>query len=471
MSIVTGAAATSTAGRALDAVALTKALAAGLARVHLPGSSAYDELTATLDPLARLAPVVVVEPTSADEVARTVRIAGAHGARVAVMGTGHGTEHPMEGAVLVATRSLDELVVRPAERTARIGAGVRWRAVLDAAAPYGLAALCGSAPSVGVAGFLTGGGVGPLARSHGLSSDRVLEFEVVTGDGEIRRASADSEPDLYWGLRGGKATLGIVTAVELELVEQPEVYAGALFFDEPDVPAMLRTWAVWSRLLPDEGTTSAAILRMPPLPDVPPFLANKAVLHVRFAWTGDPKVGEEMIRAMRGVVTPLVDTVGLMPYQRIGDVHSDPEGAMPVHAEHVLLDRFDAAGVELLLDLAGPQSATSQVMVEVRRLGGAIERPLRGESAYSVRDAEWSLFTVGLAMPEIAELVAVDAQRIVDGLAPITRSGAMPNFLHGYGEPWARRAFPPAVAARLRELSLRYDPAGVLLAGDLVREG
>jgi hypothetical protein len=454
----------------VDATALTSALAAAVSHVHRPGSAAYDELTATMNPLVRPTPLAVVEAMSADEVARTVTIAAAFGVPVGVMSTGHGTEDAMSGTVLVATRSLDDLVVRPAQRTARIGAGVRWRDVLAATAPHGLAGLCGSSPSVGVVGFLTGGGVGPLVRSHGLSADRVLAFEVVTGDGVIRRASAESEPDLYWGLRGGKATLGIVTAVEVELVDLPEIYGGSLWFEEGDIPAMLRTWAVWSTLLPDEGTTSAAILRLPPMPDVPPFLAGRTVLHVRFAWTGDPAVGEEMIRAMRGVVTPLLDSVALMPYERIGEVHAEPDAPMPIHGEHLLLDRFDADVVALLLELAGPGSPSAQLMVEVRRIGGALERELRGETAFPVRDAEWAVFTLGLVLPGTGELVAADARRIVDGLGCVTRPGAMPNFVPGYGLAWARQAFPATTVARLAELSRRYDPAGVLLAGRVVRE-
>ena len=469
MSTALGATAPSATTAPLDTHALTKALAAGVARVHLPGSAGYDELTCAHNPLARPRPVVVVEPLTADEVARTVRIAGSFGAPVAVLGTGHGTEDAMTGAVLVATRSLDELVVRPAERTARVGAGVRWRAVLDAAAPHGLAAICGSAPSVGVVGFLTGGGHGPVVRTHGLSSDRILAFDVVTGDGVLRRASADTEPDLYWGLRGGKGTLGIVTAVELELVAQPEVYAGALWFDEPDVASALRTWAVWSRLLPDEGTTSVSILRLPSMPDVPPFLTGKAVLHVRFAWTGDPTLGEEMIRPMRAVAQPLLDTVAVMPYARIGEVHSDPEELLPAHTEHLLLGDLGPAGAELLLGLAGPGTPTAQLMVEVRRLGGAATTALRGESAFVARDAEWSVFMVGLAFPEVADDVTADARRIVAGLAPLARDGGLPNFVPGSGADWVRTAFPTDVAERLRELSARYDPAGVLLAGRAVR--
>jgi FAD/FMN-containing dehydrogenase len=458
---------TATAKGGVDA--LIETLSASVARVHLPGTPGYDELTTAHNPLARPRPLAVVEALSAQDVAGAVRVAGAHGAAVAVLGTGHGTEEEMADAVLVATRGLDELVVRPAERTARVGAGVRWRAVLDAAAPYGLAAVCGSAPSVGVAGFLTGGGHGPVARSHGLSSDRVLAFDVVTGDGVLRHASPDSEPDLYWGLRGGKGTLGIVTAVELELVEQPEIYGGALWFDEPDVPVALRTWAVWSQLLPDEGTTSVAIMRLPAMPGVPPMLAGRTTLHVRFAWTGDPAVGEEMIQAMRAMAAPLVDTVGVMPYARIGEVHTDSEEPMPVHTEHVLLDRFGPEGAERLLDLAGPGAVCGQLMVELRQLGGAASTPLRGEGAFAARDAQWSVFTVGLAVPEIADTVAGDARRIVTGLAPLARQGALPNFVGGAGAPWARQAFPEHVATRLVELSERYDPRGVLHAGRVLR--
>ena len=127
-------------------------------------------------------------------------------------------------------------------------------------------------------------------------------------------------------------------------------------------------------------------------------------------------------------------------------------------------------GVERLLDLAGPGSATVQLMVEVRRTGGALERPLRGETAFAARDARWFVFMIGLVLPGTDELVAADARRIVDGLAPIARPGGMPNFVPRYGAEWARQAFPARTAERLAALSRRYDPAGVLLGGRLVRE-
>ncbi len=446
-----------------DRDALARAMCAAVERVHLPGTPEYDELSAAHNLLLRPRPALVVEASSADDVVRAVRLARDHGVGVAVQSTGHGAVDELADAVLVVTHRLDELVVDPYRKVARVGAGVRWYSVLDAAAPYGLAAICGSSPDVGVVGYLTGGGHGPLVRTYGLSSDRVLAFDVVTGDGELRRASQDENPDLFWALRGSKGALGIVTAVELELVEQPEIYAGGLWFDEPDVPAVLRTWALWAELLPDEGTTSFALMQLPPMEGVPPMLAGKTTLHVRFAWTGDPRVGEEMIRAIRGIAEPLVDTVGVIPYTRIGEVHMDGNDPMPLHAEHLLLDRFGAAGAELLLHLAGPGSPSRQALVEVRRLGGAATQALRGPSAFAHRDAQWSVMTGGIVMPGEDHDVAGDARRIVAGLASVADEGALPNFAQGEG--WQRAAYPRSVARRLRATADRYDPAGVILAG------
>lgn len=456
---------------ALDTTgAFAHALGAAVSRVHLPGSAGYAELTATYNLCTRLTPLAVVEAQTAHDVAAAVRVAGEHGVPVGVQSTGHGPWATMTGAVLVATRGLDGLMVDPVSRVARIGAGVRWSAVLEAAAPHGLAPLCGSSPSVGVVGLLTGGGHGPLARTYGLSADRVLSFDVVTGDGALRRASATENPDLYWGLRGGKGTLGIVTGLELELVQQPEVYAGAVWFDAPDIPAVVRTWAQWSQLLPDEGTTSIAVMRLPAMPGVPPELAGRTTVSVRFAWTGDPAVGEEMLRAIRSVAAPLVDLVAARPYAEIGIVHSDPEDPMPAVETHLLLEAFDADAADRLLDLVGPQAATTQLMVEVRRLGGAVATPLRGESVFGHRDAQWTVLAIGLGIPEIADLVRADARRIVDGLAPWRRPGALPNFHAGSGPDWALRVFGEDGARRLREVSLRYDPDGVLLGSRNVRD-
>ena len=454
--------------RPATAAALT-ALASSGVPVHLPGTEAYTALTRTSNLTKAIRPVAVVPVRDAADITRTVRVAASAGLRVAVQSTGHGATESMQDAILVSTAALDELTVHADERWARIGAGVRWAAVLEACAPSGLAALAGSSPDVGVVGYLTGGGLGPVARTHGLASDTVRAFEVVTGDGVARRVTASHHPELFWGLRGGKGTLGIVTAVEIDLVEQAELYAGALWFTGADVSAVVRTWSRWCEVLPEEGTTSIAIMRLPDLPAFPEPLRGATSVAVRFAWTGDPSVGEEMIRAIRSVATPVIDTVQVMPYAALGDVHSDPIDPMPLHEHHSLLDAFPLEAADRLLELVGPDAQCSQAMVEVRQLGGKVLDDGGVPSAFPYRDAAFSLFTIAVLVPEVAQVVTRDTARVHDGLAPWMREGGLPNFTDAAGPQWAQRVLTPAVARRLQTLSMVYDPDAVLLAARGIR--
>ncbi|MEZ0448797.1 FAD-binding oxidoreductase [Cellulomonas sp. ICMP 17802] len=449
--------------------AAVHALADSGVPVHLPGTEAYAALTGTSNLTKAIRPAAVVAARGADDISSTLRLAATAGLRVAVQGTGHGATETMQDAILVSTVALDEVTVHADRRWARIGAGVKWAAVLEACAPYGLAGLAGSSPDVGVVGYLTGGGLGPVARTHGLASDTVRAFEVVTGDGVARRVTATSHPDLFWGLRGGKGTLGIVTAVEIDLVEQATLYAGALWFDGSDAAAVVRTWSQWCELLPEEGTTSIAVMRLPDMPIFPEPLRGKTSVSVRFAWTGDPAVGEEMIRAIRCLASPLIDTVQVMPYAALGAVHTDPIDPMPLHEQHSLLHSFGLDAADRLLELVGPDAQCAQAMVEVRQLGGKVRDDRGVPSAFAHRDAAFSLFTLGVMIPEIAQIVTRDTARVHTGMTPWLREGGLPNFTDTAGPQWAERVFTPEVARRLQALSMVYDPDAVLLSARGVR--
>ncbi len=260
-----------------------------------------------------------------------MRFANRHRIGVAVQATGHGAASAYEQTILVSTRRMRRLSLFAHQKWVRAEAGVTWDQVLEAGAAHGLAGLCGSAPGVGVVGYTTGGGLGPVARTHGLASDQVRAFEVVTGDGELRRATPSEHPDLYWGLRGGKGMLGIVTSIEFDLLPIADLYGGAVYFDGDDAPEVLRAWSFWQQDLPTEATTSVALLRLPDLPGVPPPLAGRLTLAVRFAWTGEAADGEQVLAPMRAAATPIVDTVAVMPYAVLG---SDPRrpGRADAHA-------------------------------------------------------------------------------------------------------------------------------------------
>lgn len=173
--------------------------------VYEPGDEGFAAAAAGFNLAFDPRPDLVAVATSVDDVVAAVRFARQAGMRISVQGTGHGAETTIESGLLLNTSRLDHLRVDPETRTAASGAGVRWAAVVDAAAAYGLAAITGSSPKVGAVGYLLGGGMGPLARSHGFSSDYVIGFTVVTGEGEVVEADEHRNPDLFWALRGASS--------------------------------------------------------------------------------------------------------------------------------------------------------------------------------------------------------------------------------------------------------------------------
>ena len=326
--------------------------------VRLPGDPAFAELATPWNvALAAHRPArAVVAAADATDVCTTVRFAAAHGLRIAVQCTGHGAAaFAGEDVIVLHTGRLDEITIDPATRTARIGAGLVWQQVIDAAAPYGLAPLCGSSPTVGVVGMLTGGGIGPLVRTYGLSGDYVRAFELVTGDGALLRVTAEEHADLFWALRGGKASVGIVTAVELELIDLPAFHGGTLFFDGADAPAVLHAWRAASAELPEATSTSVALLRLPPLPHVPAPLAGRLTVAVRIASVDGPDGAEAFAAPLLAVASPVLGGLGEMPYAAIGALHADPVDPMPVQEGGGVLAEISAEMIDALLAGAGPE--------------------------------------------------------------------------------------------------------------------
>jgi FAD/FMN-containing dehydrogenase len=411
----------------------------------------------------------VVLAASAGDVAETVRFAGEHGLRVAVRRTGHGAVPLSDDTLLVHTAALDECAVEPQRRMARVGAGVVWQQVIDAAAPHGLAPLSGAAPGVGVAGLLSGGGLGPLARTYGVCSDLVRALEVVTGDGSMLRATAEEHPDLFWGLRGGKGTLGIVTAVEIDLLPLSTVYAGAVWFDGTDASAVLHAWRELTATLPDQGTTSVALVQLPELPGIPEPLAGRPTVAVRFAWTGQPAVGGELLAPIRSVATPLLDGVADIPYAAIGSVHADPVAPMPVHEDLALLRELPADLIDRLLAVAGPGTDSPQTVVELRQLGGAVAQAPRHPSAVCHRDTAFTLLTAGVPAGPDPDAVRRHAAQVMDAAAPEATGHLMPNFAASDDQARIARCYDADALHWLGRLAEQHDPAGVLNVGQVAR--
>ncbi|MCV2491621.1 FAD-binding protein [Geodermatophilus sp. YIM 151500] len=436
--------------------------------LHTPDEPEYEALVSPWNLAEPMRPAAVVGVRTAEDVVAAVRFAREHGMTAGVQATGHGAKAGIAGHLLVATRGLDEVTVH-AEGWARVGSGVKWARVIEAAAPYGLAPLNGSTSDVGVVGYTTGGGVGPLTRTFGLAADRVRAFEVVTGDGEFRRVTPTEHPDLFWSLRGGKGATGIVTAVEFDMVHLPTFYGGAIYFDAVDAAAVVDRWRAWSADLPELGTTSFAIFQLPEIPDVPPPLAGRMTIGVRLAWTGDPAEGARLLDRMRAVAPVVLDDAMLRPYTEVDHVHADPVDPMPVADPATLLRDFPAEAAERLLALAGHGSDSPQVLVEVRQVGGAYGREAEHANAFSHRAARYSVLAVGLAFDPLSAARSEEhAQEIFAALDDWATGGVWPNFGPPQDGATARRAYDPDTLARLAAVVRKYDPDGVLELGTYI---
>ena len=233
---------------------------------HTPDDEGFDAARQAWNLAADQRPAAVAYASGVDDVAAAVRMAAERGLRVAVQGTGHAAA-PMgdlAGTLLLKTMHMTGLEVDPGARRARVEAGVRWGDVAVAAGEHGLVALHGSSPDVGVVGYSLGGGLGWLARRHGLACNSVVAAEVVTADGELRRVGPDEEPDLFWALRGGGGAFAAVTALEFELVPLTEVYAGWLVWEADAGGEVVHAFREWSRGAPRDITTSLRFLHLPP---------------------------------------------------------------------------------------------------------------------------------------------------------------------------------------------------------------
>jgi len=221
---------------------------------------------------------------SADDVVEVVRFARTHGLRVAPQGTGHGASAlSTEGTILLKTSRMRGVRIDPIACRTRAEAGTLWLEVVEPAAEHGLVALHGSSPDVGVVGYTLGGGMGWLARHHGLATNSVLAVELVTADGRLVRADRENEPDLFWAVRGGGGSFGIVTAIEFALYPLTEVYAGWLMWPLERAQEILTAWREWVRTVPDTVTSVGRMLQIPPLPQIPEPLRGRSFVVVEVA--------------------------------------------------------------------------------------------------------------------------------------------------------------------------------------------
>jgi hypothetical protein len=406
-------------------------------------------------------PSAVVHAETLGDVVATVDFAREHGLRVAPQGTGHnaGPLGDLTGTILLRTDRMRGITVDPVARTARVQAGVLWQELVDATAPYGLCGLLGSSPDVGIVGYTVGGGLSWFGRKHGLSCSSVLAAEVVTADGVVRRVDADSDPDLFWAVRGGGGSFAVVTALELRLFPIRTVHAGALFWPMERGDDVWLSWREWVDTLPDEMTTWARYMQFPPLPDLPEPLRGKSFVIVEACHLGTAEEADALLAPMRRLA-PAMDTFATLPTTELPHVHMDPEQPIPAVGDGVMLADLPEEAVHELVRLGGPAAASPLVSLEVRHLGGALSRA--GDGALPCFRGRFLVFAVGIAPdPEAGAVLNEYCDRVLDAFAPWKAQVGYLNFADRKAHPSA--FFDAPTLARLLDVKSRYD------AGDLIR--
>lgn len=426
-------------------------------RIATPSDPDWDEARAAWNLIANQQPEAVAFVESGEDIAAVVRFAAENDLRVAGQGTGHGATAlaPLAGTILVKTERMRGIEIDAGARTARVEAGVLSAELGEAANEHGLCFLPGSSPDVGVTGYALGGGMSWFVRKHGFACNHVRAIELVTATGEMRTVDADSDPDLFWALRGGGGDYAIVTALHLELLPYAEAYGGALLFPAELGAEAVRAYRDWAAAAPEEATTCIRFITPPDIPAVPEPLRGTPLLTIDGAIAGDEAEGEALIAPLRALGDPIMDSFAQMPTAGLSRIHMDPENPVPGLGNGMLIEELTDEAIDAWVAATGPGSNSPLLLSELRHLGGAAGRPAEGAGALSHLDASFGMYSVGLPMtPELGEAIPRHLDALGEAMSP-WGAGVYFNFAERPCDVDA--ILPPDVCARLAEVKRRYD--------------
>lgn len=433
------------------------------ARALFPGDPGFEDEKTTFNLCVEHTPHVVVRAEDRSEVQAAVRYAAETGRAVAVQATGHGIGARAEDAVLISTRAMRSVQIDASARIARFEAGALWSDVIAEAAEHGLAPLAGSSPLVSAVGFHGGGGLPVLGRTYGFAADHVRSFDLITADGRLRHVDPDTEPDLFWAVRGGKSNFGVVVSMEIDLFPLTTVYGGRLTFPGQESDRVFRAWRDWTATVPETMSSGLMWVRFPDVPQLPEQVRGQYFFFITIAFAGPSEEGARLTEPLRAF-GPILDTVGEVPVARIGEVYDDPTDPGFYVEAGGLLRELDEDAVKRILAAVGPGAEQPPFALQIRQLGGALARTPGRPSAVSHRDAEHALMVFNVA-PEpglVAPLIG-HARAVLESLEPALTGGLLPNWL-GAAETapeQVARAYSGADWARLRAVKREVDPGNL----------
>lgn len=415
-------------------------------------------------------PAAIVSPTCAEDVVAAVAMAQERGLRIAPQGTGHGAAAvgSLDDTILLKTDRLRAIHVDRNAGVVRVEAGVTWSEATEAAGQHDLAMLAGSSPDVGVVGYTLGGGLSWLSRKHGLACNSVAAVELVSSDGRQLRVDSDHEPELFWALRGGGGSFGVVTAIELRALPVTDVYAGLLWWPIERGEEVLHRWRELAQgTLPDELTTVGRYLRLPQLPEIPEPLRGRSFVVVEAYHLGDPAEADELLAPLRAL-GPETDTIDTVPAAGLTALSLDPDHPVPVVGDGTMLGELSPGAIDELVRVAGDGVASPLLSVEIRRLGGELARTQAGHGVLSSIDAPYTMFSVGIApTAQAARSVRAHLDHLHTAMASWTAPRMFMNFAETRRDAaalWSEHGY-----RRLCQIKARFDPDDLIRSNHPVK--
>lgn len=411
-------------------------------------------------------PALILIPSNAQDVIAGMRFAHSEGLTVGVQTTGHGIYFPIEGGMLILSSEMHKVTANIEAQTVQVEAGAIWQHVLDMVTPHSLAPLLGSLPHVGVVGYTLGGGIGYLGRKYGFAADSVRWIDLVTYEGELIRASATEHSDLFWGLRGGGGNFGVITAMEFSVYPVATLYGGNMQYPGDVAAEAMRFYRDWIKTLPDEMTTSFAILKFPVVDLLPPFMRGTTQVLVRAAYVGSSQKGEALIKPWLDWRKPVTNTMREMPFSEVATITNDPTAPTATYGTNMHFDELSDAAIDIIVRWA-TDPKTVIIANELRHVGGAITRIPAESNAIANRDTQ-IFFGIGTPVLDLKTLPQIQAhmRQTRAELQPYLHQGAYFNLMAGpEAAEQSKNGYGDVHFERLVALKEKYDPENVFRYG------
>lgn len=411
-------------------------------------------------------PALIVRPTGTADVVAAINFAREHRLLLAVRGGGHSIAglSTVEGGLLLDLARMNGVDVDPQARTVRVQGGALIGDMDHETQAFGLVAPSGIVSDTGVAGLSLGGGEGWVRRKHGMAVDNLLSAQVVCADGQVRTASADSEPDLFWAIRGGGGNFGVVTSFTFQCHPVgPTVAFAGVFHPVADADNVYRQFRDWAQTVPDEISAMIGCTTLPTSPNLPPEIQNTPFVVTGAVYSGDPDEGMRIIQPLREIGTPLADISGPLPFVGVQGAFDEffRRGTLRSYWKATYVQELTDEILEVVVDRARNRPS-ARTFVVTFLMGGAINRIASEDTAYSERSANWMVSMDGNWEDASEDDTVISWVRDAWGAVHEFGTGSLYLNFSGVSDEavttGVESAFDKANLQRLEEIKALYDP-------------